>query len=324
MKKRVLYLLDRYPQLSETYIKVELEVLSERYDIRVVALNRADLPYRNHVPFELFTDGERLTRIMREFRPDVLHTHYVTTQPGVASVARAAGVPYTVRSHSFDAIRVGARLDIDSLCLGILAFPFARGALQDAGVPAAKIIDCWPVIDYLRFHDESPNGDAVLNVGACLPKKRFEDFIELATRMPQRTLDLYAIGYGIERIAELNARRGGRVSIHSAVQPEEMGAVYKAHGWLVYTACPKLATVGWPMSVAEAQASGLGICIPRLRADLEEFVGGAGYLYDSIEEVPGILAHPYPGEMRRRGFEHARKSDIREHAWKLTDLWDAS
>ena len=51
MKKRVLYLLDRYPQLSETYIKVELEVLSERYDIRVVALNRADLPYRNHVPF---------------------------------------------------------------------------------------------------------------------------------------------------------------------------------------------------------------------------------------------------------------------------------
>lgn len=324
MRKRVLYLLDRYPQLSETYIKVEIEAVRSRYDIRVVALDSADLPYRNHSPFELFRDGAQLTRIVREFRPDVLHTHYMTTQPGVASVAQAAGIPYTVRSHSFDVFEMRARPAIDSLCLGILAFPFARQALQDAGVPASRIVDCWPVIDYALFHDESPNGSAVLNVGACLPKKRFEDFIELAARMPGLGFDLYAIGYGIEDIARLNAQRGAGAAIHGAVQPEEMAAIYKAHGWLVYTACRKLGTVGWPMAVAEAQAAGLGVCIPRLRPDLEEFVGGAGYLYDSIDEVPAIVARPYPDEMRRRGFEHARKSDIREHSAKLTDLWDAT
>ncbi len=80
-------------------------------------------------------------------------------------------------------------------------------------------------------------------------------------------------------------------------------------------------TVGWPMAIAEAQASGVGVCMPRIRPDLVEYVG-PGVIYDSIEELYPIVSGPVPDEMREAGFEHARRSDIAEHKHLLTDLWD--
>jgi hypothetical protein len=106
------------------------------------------------------------------------------------------------------------------------------------------------------------------------------------------------------------------------VQHEKMPEIYKKHNWLVYTACPTIKGVGWPMAIAEAQASGLGICMSNIRPDLKEYLGGAGFLFDSIKEVPDIICKPYPDEMREIGFEQSRKSDIGEHKFLLTDLWD--
>jgi hypothetical protein len=77
------------------------------------------------------------------------------------------------------------------------------------------------------------------------------------------------------------------------------------------------------MAVAEAQASGLGIAMARVRPELEEYLGGAGFLFDSIAELPDILSKPYPEEMRQKGFEQSKKSDIRRHVKLLTDLWDS-
>jgi hypothetical protein len=96
---------------------------------------------------------------------------------------------------------------------------------------------------------------------------------------------------------------------------------YKQHQWLVYTAAFELATVGWPMAVAEAQAAGVGVCMPNIRPDLKEYIGNAGYLYDSISEVAEIIAKPVPDEIREAGFLQAKKSDIQEHKHLLTDLW---
>jgi hypothetical protein len=100
-----------------------------------------------------------------------------------------------------------------------------------------------------------------------------------------------------------------------------MPAEYKKHRWLVYTAAPAFNTVGWPMAIAEAQASGVGVCVPNLRSDLRDYVGQSGYLYDSIEEVVDIVSQPYPRELRELGFEQAKKSDAFEHIDLLLDLW---
>lgn len=77
------------------------------------------------------------------------------------------------------------------------------------------------------------------------------------------------------------------------------------------------------MAVAEAQAAGVGVCLPNIRDDLKEYLGGGGYLYDSIEQVADIIKHHVPAEIRNKDFEQARKSDIELHKHLLTDLWVA-
>jgi hypothetical protein len=322
MKPRILYFLNRYPQLSETYIRTEISSLREDFDIFVVTAKPADVPYATNIPFVQTTDEDRIVGIVRDLNPRVLHAHYMSQAALVSRLAGAFGLPYTIRAHSCDVMGpCKGPWSLSDHCLGVLAFPFTRALLRDGGVADSRIIDCWPVIDYRRFHDPSPNGAGVLNTGAALAKKRFEDFVDLARLVPGRTFRIYAIGYDVQKLVDYNRARGSPVEVRATVAPEEMPRVYKEHEWLVYTACPTLAEVGWPMAVAEAQAAGLGVCLPKIRPDLEEYLGGAGYLYESIHEIPEILARPYPQEMRERGFEHAKRSDIEAHKRKLTDLW---
>ena len=87
------------------------------------------------------------------------------------------------------------------------------------------------------------------------------------------------------------------------IEPEEMPGEYKKHRWLVYTASRGIGTVGWPMAIAKAQAS------------------GAGVLFNSVNEVAEIISKPFPEELREMGFKHGKKSDVFEHKAILTNLW---
>ena len=78
------------------------------------------------------------------------------------------------------------------------------------------------------------------------------------------------------------------------------------------------------MAVAEAQAAGVGVCMQNIRPDIAEYVGAAGFLFDQIEDAAALLRKPFPEEMRRKGFAHARKSDVREHIYLLENLWKAA
>lgn len=338
----MLYVLKDYAQVSQTYIESEIRALAEDYDLRVVALHRPDVATVDAFPHEHVgaerNGTERLDEIVREFRPHVLHAHYLSSCELLLALARRHDLPFTIRAHSFDVMiappkpknlraeqrrmRRNARLANDERCLGVLSFPFTRPLLEAAGLRGEKIVDCYPVIDFDRFyHRSAPESVDVMNVGAGSAKKRMEDFVDLGARMPDRRFDLYPVGYTSDVLHAYNERHGSPVHIHEVVQPADMPAVYRAHGWLVYTACPERKNVGWPLSVGEARAAGLGVCMHRIRPDLEEYLAGAGFLYDSIDELPRILSQPYPEEMRERGWEEARKSDIRRHLHLLTDRW---
>lgn len=321
MKPRVLLFASEYPQISQTYVLSEIEALGDGFEILVVTRSLANLPCRRHGRFVHARDYDQVVQILRDFGPHVLHAHYVTFAPLLARLSAHEGVPYTIRAHSFDAMADGPPIPIGEHCRGVLAFPFTRGNLVARGVPDDRIVDSFPVVRVSRFHDTSPNGDGVLNVGACQPKKDFASYVDLAAQMPGERFDLYAIGYDFDQIDAYNASRGTPVRVHRAAQPDEMPPIYKQHRWLVYTACRKLATVGWPIAVAEAQASGVGVCVPNLRPDLRDYLGGAGFVYDSIDELPAILSQPVPDEMRARGFEVARRSDIDVHKSALLSLW---
>jgi hypothetical protein len=283
-KPRILYIVHHFPQISETYIRSEIEALADDYEIRVVSLNQADYPYKTHAPYEVVDDPAAIDDAIAKFRPEVLHTHWLELARVIGYFAGFFGgrptIPFTIRTHSFDVLEQKSRLISESaaivnsdLCLGILAFPFARPLLEGGGVRPEKIHNCVPVVNYHRFFDPSPNGKGVMNVGACLPKKQMEDYLELACVLPDRQFDLYALGYKTSEMTKLNASRGNPVKIIPPVEPEAMAPEYKKHEWLVYTASRHANSVGWPMAVAEAQAAGVGVCLPNLRPDLREYVG---------------------------------------------------
>ncbi len=310
-------------------METELRVLEERgHTVEVIALNVASDPRRHTHSFHYIPqDDERaIARAVRELEPDVIHSHELDTARRAYEASRAAGVPFTLRTHSYDVMglapervrSLGAYLN-DDHCAGVLGFPFALDPLIAAGVCEERIRVCYPVLDYRRFHDKSANGRAVMNIGACQPKKGMDDFVRLAHALGEKEFNLWAIGFDVASIQRLNDSLGGPLTVMPPTEHEEMPAWYKRHEWLVYTATEP--TVGWPVAVAEAQASGVGVCMQRVRGDIAEYVGDAGFIFDTIDEVVEIISEPFPEEMRSRGFQHAERSDVRSHISILEELW---
>lgn len=343
-RPRVLYILGQYPQLSETYIETELRAVADEFAVKIISMTEvggANNSYKNHLPFEVISDFEGILQAARSFKPDVLHGHWLVHLETLAAIAEKLDLPFTMRAHSFDTLpgidqRPGVKqwfsrcqgvlssIGQQDRLLGVLAFPFSRRFLESCGLPADKVIDCFPCLDYQRFFDPSENGRAVMNTGACIPKKRMVDFLALAKQVPELEFDTYPVSYEVENFTQLNGQMGYPVRLSKPVEPEAMGAVYKAHRWLVYTACPIYNSVGWPVSIAEAQASGTAVIMADIRPDLEQYIGGAGFLYRSIEQVKKLIRQPVPDEIRQLGFEQARRSDITQHRHLLTNLWKSA
>ena len=327
---RVLYLVQEYPQISQTYIHVEVERVKRRYDVSIAATKHADLAYERHLPYEILKDitPASLTDLVRRHRPDIIHGPYLHLTPVLRFLAHAARTYYTVRTHSYDVLTTHTlrRKEVieavnDPVCRGVLCFPFVVDTLIEAGVPADKLVPCWPVADIEKFRDRGPNSPGVMNVGATLPKKGMKIFADIAKAMPEIKFDLYAMGYLAPEVESYALSIGSPMHVMPALQPEDMPPEYKKHQWLVYTASKKVGTVGWPLAAAEAMASGVGVLIQNIRPDLKEYVGPAGYLFDSVEDVQRIITRPFPEEKREAGFIHAEKSNIDNHIGLLFDLW---
>lgn len=261
IKPRVMYIVHAYPQVSETYVKTELEALGDEYEMMVINLREPNVVFKNHFPVQQISDPRMILRIIAEFRPHVLHSHWVMHADLVGAIARRTQIPFTIRTHSFDVLLAvdadpsrqlvkAVPVLNDPLCLGVIAFPFTAPMLEKAGVGKQKIHTCYPVIDYRRFLDDSPNGIEVMNMGACNPKKNMASFLELGTKVPGTAFNLYALGYDVKKMAKLKDCMGRSVNMIPPREPEDMPREYKKHRWLVYTADFGMAKVGWPMAVA--------------------------------------------------------------------------
>ena len=220
MKQKILVVVQEYPQVSETYIKNEVDALAERFDLELLALVPGSYPYRSRRPHIVLSpvNQQNILDYLKGFGPTIVHGHYLSVLGAVTKIAHALKVPYTLRAHSFDVLGGDlakanlAAVGSDSLFRGVLCFPFMRQRLIGAGLPDAKVLACTPVIDVMRFRDAAPNGPAIMTVGAPAPKKSMEDFIKLSRFVPDRKFNLYGLGYETPRLVEINARLGGKVN----------------------------------------------------------------------------------------------------------------
>jgi glycosyltransferase involved in cell wall biosynthesis len=358
-KPRVLYIVTKYPEFSETYIHEEMVSVSDAYELRILNYERArdvrehGLPhlfvkYRDtnltygsfkNINSEFTNAAQRnlvkaADHIIETFRPDFMHGHYMPNVWLMRFLADRHKLPFTLRTHSFDLMGIKPnRMEsmlraVDTpYCRGIFGFREFRDIFLDFGIPAAKLHDSWPVCKVEAFYNEAAREPTrrVLCAGPCTPKKAHEDFVDLAEMMRGSgyQFDLYAKGLHLEKIKKYNAGKGSPVNIMYA-DPEQMPNVYRKYDWLVYPTNTKVNLVGLPVAVIEAQASGIGVCLQeqtkRQQVQLD-FLGGGGHLFKSIEDVPALISKPYSEEMRIAGLRNCWKCDVSIHKEMLDNIW---
>jgi hypothetical protein len=359
-KPRVLYFIVAYPTFSETYMHEEIRSLQDRFDVRIGTYKETPIPRREpwdyqvipyadtclvygdipHIDTRFRSANQRaflaeVDKIVEEYQPDLLHAHYFGLSLLLHQVSQKHGIPFTIRTHSMDVLneppkklKAIAKAANSDWCERILAFPHHRDRLVGKGLDEEKLVDCWPVVNFERFHrpERRPPTGRIMCAGPAIPKKAHHRFIELAALMRDSGLsfDLYGAGPTIEKTKALNEELGNVATITYA-DPDDMPEVYPQYDWIVYPADETINKVGLPVALVEAQASGIGVCwqeLPGRRQEQLDFLAGGGFLFHSIEEVPAIISQPYPEEMRLAGIEAARRCDIEQTKHLLSDAWD--
>lgn len=358
-RPRVLYFIVAYPNFSETYMHEEIRSLVGQYDIRIITYKASGRSRRDYFPYELirYTDPclvysgiekinremssptqeaflQKVVAVLQEFKPDAMHGHYLGLALLLRKLAERHAIPFTLRTHSMDVLsepreKLAALCDAANSpwCRRVLAFPASRERLIGAGLLAEKVVSCWPVVNFARFHrpDRRPATGRVMCAGPAIRKKAHGDFVDLAARMRGSGLkfDLYAQGPHL-KVTQLKNQSLGNVVNITYADPDDMPDVYPRYDWLVYPSDTGINKVGLPVAIAEAQAAGLGVCwqeLPGRRDEQLEFLGGGGFLFRSIDEVPAILSRPYPEEMRLCGLQAAKRCDIEQHKGLLSEVW---
>lgn len=361
-KPRVLCFIVAYPTFSETYMHEEIRSLRDRFDIEVVTYKVSRTPRRRPFPYRVVPyDGpdwvygswdqadptfrqrpqraflREVDEIIEAFQPDLLHGHYLGMALLLRCLAERHELPFTIRTHSQDVLSepadklAGLCAAADSeWCERVLAFPANCPRLERHGLSPTKLVATPPVLNFARFARPettgSPPTGRVMCAGPAIPKKAHHEFVDLARSMRGSGLhfDLHTAGPSLEDTRAYNADAGGPVTI-TYTDPDDMPETYPRYDWLVYTADRKINKVGLPVAVTEAQASGLGVCLQELpgrRDEQLDFLGGGGFLFRSVDEVPDIISRPYPDDMRSAGIEAARRCDIEQTKHLLADGWD--
>jgi hypothetical protein len=359
-KPRVLYFIVAYPTFSETYMHEEIRALREKYEVLVITYRESKVPRREPFTYKVIpyqdpclvyaniesVDVEfrsktqkaflrEIGKVIEDFQPDILHGHYFGMALLLKQLSERYRIPFTIRTHSMDILsepdeklEAMCRAANSVWCDRILSFPANRQRLLARGLDEDKLVDCWPVLNFERFYrpEPRPATGRVMCAGPAIPKKAHNEFIDLAAMMRDSGLsfDLYADGPTIEKTRAHNEELGNPATITYA-DPDDMPGVYPNYDWLVYPSDQTIAKVGLPVALIEAQASGIGVCwqeLPGRREEQLAFLGGGGFLFTSIDEVPAIISQPYPEEMRRAGFEAARRCDIQATKHLLSEGWD--
>lgn len=107
---RVVYVVNVFPKISETFVLNEISELRRRgIEVLVLSLTRPAEP----ICHELVNDGRLLDHVVYDvedfaarvqaFRPDLVHAHFATRPTEAArTLARGAGVPFSFTAHGYD------------------------------------------------------------------------------------------------------------------------------------------------------------------------------------------------------------------------------
>ncbi len=287
---RVLYALEFFPQLSETYVTTEIADMQRRgVTIEVWTEHEAPVPYPTDVPIR----RGGLEDALRTFRPDVVHTHHLYRALRYAPTVAAAGVPMTLRGHGFEATpeRLAAVGEAD-IIRSVYQFPHLMPEGGAAGAAKFHPMSCCfdPELYYPDAGDVDPR--LVVRTALASPTKNLDVFIRLAARSPRHRFVLvpcWSVGYPdhLAELEALNASLGSPVEIRPNLPHGVTADLFRRAGICLHTHALR-EPYGMPVSIAEAMATGCCV-IGRRSPASEAFIGDAGRVYDTEDEAAALL-----------------------------------
>lgn len=255
----LLYLLKRFPRLSQTFVLNELlELERQGADVAVVARAGAD----EHVSHEAVRSlraaieylpapggDEEIVAAVRRHAPAHIHAHFATWGARAAHVAGTrTGVPYSFTAHARDIY--GDNVDRAALVEWIARARFVvtvtdfnrrylEQLMRDAG-ESARIVRLYNGVDLAalapRGIDRDP--DLVVGVGRLIEKKGFADLVTAidAVRRSRPAVRCTIVGDGPDRAAleaqiasaglEAHMTLAGAMPAHEVAALVERAAVF--------------------------------------------------------------------------------------------------
>lgn len=273
MLRRIAYVLNVFPKLSETFIANELAELRRR-DVDVLILSQrfpADEPRHEIVARaglleRTVYEPHAFAAAVRAFRPQLMHAHFAT---GATEVARKLGqelrLPFTFTAHRYDIYArpprdFGARAAAARAVVTV-SEANARYISRTFGVPRGhiRVIPCGVDTDYFRPDGVRAAPPHIVCVARLVPFKNQALLLEACALLRQRGLEFRCVlvGDGPSR-DDLDALRG-RLGLENTV--EMVGAADQGQvlAWWQQARAAVLCSdnEGLPVSLMEAGACGV-------------------------------------------------------------------
>lgn len=322
---KVLYALDSFPQLSESYINAEIMRMQE-WGVHIEVWSKGD-PTTEGTCDVVVHRGALVDTIAR-VSPDIIHTHWTHTALKYKDAAKRMGLPLTARGHWHFVPKQIARVERDDTIVRLYMFPHLAEKWGSSTTKILPMVGC--------FHHEwlapkvEKNRKMIVRTAACKRPKDLATFIRIARKLPDYRSVLIVCSLGpsahFREIEQLNKDLGSPVELIHDISYQEVAAYLSEAGIYVHTYDPDV-SFGMPVSIAEAMAAGCTI-VARDVFGAADYVGDAGRLYRDEDEAVALIraTEGWSDEewekadrtSRDRAFKHF---DDREILVPLLDTW---
>jgi len=283
---RVLYALESYPQLSESYINAEIErMLDWGVHIEAWSVHEPSTPCPARVPVH----KGKLAKAIRRVGPDVLHAHWTKSAIIHGAVAGRAGIPMTVRGHWHFVPEHFRALEDDDTVRRLYLNPHLIDRLAAASGKVVPMTSCYRPEWVTR--PARKDRRLVVRTSATKKSKDLETFVRTAKRCPNHRFVMILCKLGnnpyYDELVAYNRDRGAPVEILCDASREEVAAIVGRAGVYLHTYNPSI-SFGMPVSIAEAMAAGSYVLARRVDG-AAQYVGEAGRLYESDDEAVSLV-----------------------------------
>lgn len=272
-QRRIAYLLNVFPKLSETFIAGELAELRRRgAEVRILSLRRPSEELRHDIVAgaglaeRTSYDVNGFQDVLRRFRPQIVHAHFATEPTAIAhELAAELSLPFTFTAHGYDVYRrppadFAARAAAAAAVVTV-SHANARHIAAKFCVPASRIhvIPCGIDLERIPPNGRRSGPPHIVCVARLAPVKNVRLLLEACSLLRRRDLEFRCVVLGDGRQREELELRREQLGLEDVVEllgPAENGEVLT---WWRRASVAALTSdsEGMPVSLMEAAACGV-------------------------------------------------------------------